>query len=108
MADLFFLYQRPGLFVTIILIISLWSLVWKAFALWKAARKGETVWFILILVLNTAGILPIIYLLISGEPKAKKPVNSNKKKEVKVEIKKKPAKKKVVKKKSKAKKRKKK
>lgn len=40
-----------------------WSLVWKGLALWKAARLSHKVWFIIILVANTAGILEIIYLL---------------------------------------------
>ena len=44
-------------------ILALWEIVWKGFALWYSARNKHTVWFILILVLNTAGILPIIYLL---------------------------------------------
>lgn len=41
----------------------LWSAVWKAIALWKSARQSQIAWFILFIVFNTAGILPIIYLL---------------------------------------------
>lgn len=40
----------------------LWSLIWKGLALWKSARGNQMVWFIVMLVLNTAGILPIIYI----------------------------------------------
>ncbi len=40
----------------------IWSLIWKGIALWKAARAGQMVWFICILVINTVGILEIIYL----------------------------------------------
>ena len=40
-----------------------WSLVWKGTALWHAARRNDRVWFILLLVINTVGILEIIYLL---------------------------------------------
>ncbi|MEZ4210826.1 MAG: DUF5652 family protein [Candidatus Paceibacterota bacterium] len=43
-------------------IFVLWSLVWKGLALWKAARSGSKPWFIAILVLNTLGILEIIYM----------------------------------------------
>jgi len=43
--------------------LALWSLFWKGFALWVSARKGERFWFVLILTLNTVGILEIIYLL---------------------------------------------
>lgn len=43
-------------------LILLWSLVWKGLALWHSARKGHNWWFVIILVVNTAGILEIIYL----------------------------------------------
>lgn len=38
-----------------------WSLVWKGLALWRAARRGEKAWYLVLLVLNTLGILEIIY-----------------------------------------------
>lgn len=41
----------------------IWELVWKGIALWKAGRNNQIVWFIVILILNTVGILPIIYLI---------------------------------------------
>lgn len=42
--------------------VTIWELAWKGFALWKAADKKRMYWFIAMLVLNTAGILPIIYI----------------------------------------------
>ncbi len=51
--------------------ILVWSLVWKGMALWKAARRGEKYWFIALLILNTVGILEIVYLIFIGrKPKA--------------------------------------
>ena len=38
-----------------------WTLAWKGIAGWKAARRGHLSWFIAFLVLNTFGILPILY-----------------------------------------------
>lgn len=43
-------------------IIVIWSLFWKGCALWHAARRGEVWWFIAILLINTLGLLEIIYL----------------------------------------------
>lgn len=43
-------------------IVILWSYIWKMFALWRAARNNDTVWFIALSILNTAGILEIFYL----------------------------------------------
>lgn len=39
-----------------------WILVWKGIALWKAARRSELGWYVALLVLNTVGILEIIYI----------------------------------------------
>lgn len=41
---------------------ALWSIPWKGLALWHAARDGHTRWFILLLVVNTLGVLEILYL----------------------------------------------
>lgn len=41
----------------------LWSIVWKGLALWHAAKKDHIWWFLAFLVINTAGVLEIGYLL---------------------------------------------
>ena len=46
------------------LILMVWSLYWKGRALWHAARKGDKVWFVALLVVNTVGILEILYLYV--------------------------------------------
>ena len=48
----------------LLLIVLIWSTVWKGIALWKSGRRGQKVWFVVLLILNTVGILEIIYLLI--------------------------------------------
>ena len=48
-----------------------WSLVWKGLALWESARNRHIVWFVFILIISSAGILPIIYLIIYGKKKEK-------------------------------------
>lgn len=48
-----------------LLLAVVWELTWKGLGLWKAGRNNQPGWFIAILVLNTAGILPIIYLLLN-------------------------------------------
>ncbi len=50
----------PGGMAALGLILA-WSITWKGLALWKAARLGSKPWFIILLVLNTFGILEIIY-----------------------------------------------
>lgn len=48
----------------LIIIATIWSLIWKGFALWKSARIKQPVWFIVLLVVNTLGILEILYLFL--------------------------------------------
>ena len=51
----------------IILVVVAWSLVWKGLALWRAGRKNQLGWFIALLLINTMGILEIVYLLTAGK-----------------------------------------
>ena len=46
----------------VVFLIFLWSLLWKGIALWKAAKLGQRNWFIVLLIVNTVGILEIAYL----------------------------------------------
>jgi len=49
---------------TLFAAISVWSLVWKGLALWKSSKKNQPIWFIILLVVNTVGILEILYIFI--------------------------------------------
>ncbi len=42
--------------------VIIWTLVWKGLALWKTGRNNQPCWFVLLLIMNTVGILPILYL----------------------------------------------
>ncbi len=42
----------------------IWSLFWKAMGLWKAARQDSKAWFIILLLVNTLGILEILYVFV--------------------------------------------
>tara|TARA_S200000501_G_scaffold60294_1_gene50743 strand:- start:352 stop:534 length:183 start_codon:yes stop_codon:yes gene_type:complete len=46
----------------ILLLLLVWEIYWKAKALWIAARNSHKNYFILILIINSVGILPIYYL----------------------------------------------
>ena len=56
-----------------LLFISLlvWSITWKGLALWKAAQQKDSGWFIAMLILNTMGILEIIYLYVISKKEKK-------------------------------------
>lgn len=48
-----------GLFLLVLLV----SLALKGFALWHASKRNEKWWFIALLVINTMGILELVYLI---------------------------------------------
>ncbi len=52
-------------------IVALWSIFWKGLALWHSAKRREPVWFIVFLLVNTLGILEIVYLFFILKLKAK-------------------------------------
>ena len=45
-----------------IVLVLVWNLPWKGVALWRAARRKEVGWFILIFLVQTMAILEIFYL----------------------------------------------
>lgn len=49
---------------TVLVVLAI-ILIIKGLALYKAARKESVVWFWVILVFNTFGILPLVYLIFS-------------------------------------------
>lgn len=52
-----------------------WELAWKAWGLWIAARKGSKAWFIALLLINSSGLLPILYIFIFSK-ESKQPKNT--------------------------------
>lgn len=46
----------------VFILLSVWELAWKGVGLWKAAGNRQQGWFVAILLLNTLGILPIVYI----------------------------------------------
>ncbi len=61
--------------ITLILIMLTIDATLKAVAMWMAAQKGAKVWFVLLFILNTAGILPLFYIFYFS--KQQKPDNKN-------------------------------
>lgn len=53
-----------GRFGAVLLIFLLiWTVIWQGLGLWRSARSGQKKWFIAMLIVNSAGILPIVFLL---------------------------------------------
>jgi len=71
----------PQWLILVILVITIWKLIWYGFALYRSLEKKQKGWFVILFIatfiLNDAGILAIIYLAIN---KDKKPTKKKKKK----------------------------
>ncbi len=62
MSEILALFGLGAGFSLIILVTVAWTIFWKGWALWIAARKGELWWFLAMLIINTFGILEIVYI----------------------------------------------
>ncbi len=70
-----------GATLVLVMILSIWTLVWKGLALWKASKKNSIPWFVIILIINTIGILEILYIFVFSKMSFKnKKLKFNKKK----------------------------
>lgn len=47
-----------------ILVALIWNMFWKGLALWHASQRDQGIWFIALLIVNSFGILEIIYLFL--------------------------------------------
>ncbi len=59
------LFSNPGLLAVVLI----WSVIWKGMALWRAAKNDSKPWFAVLLVINTLGLLEILYLFVLGKEK---------------------------------------
>lgn len=51
-------------YLWLIVAVGVWELAWKGIALWKAARSSSKAWFITLLIINSSGVLPILYIFV--------------------------------------------
>jgi hypothetical protein len=48
--------------IVAIVVVSLWTLVWKMVALYTAGKTRQKGWFIALFLINTVGVLEILYI----------------------------------------------
>ena len=77
------LYSSPifSLPQTLIILIIIWTIIWKGFALWRAGRTNSPVWFVVLILVNTLGILEILYLFVFSKT-GKKTLQEKKKRKL--------------------------
>jgi len=60
---------NPSNVLTFIILAAIWTLPWTAIAMWKAARRKDMVWYIVLLLVHTLGILDILYIFVFSKNK---------------------------------------
>ncbi len=63
-------------FMSLIVLVLLWTLPWKGVALWKSARNGQKTWFVILFLVNTVALLEIVYIFFFSKPKGRETVLS--------------------------------
>lgn len=63
---------RADWFLLAAAMLVLWSIPWKGYALWVAAKNTHRWWFVLLLLVNTVAILEIVYIFGVGRPALKR------------------------------------
>lgn len=46
----------------LIVALAIWTIPWKGYALWLSSQKKNKIWFIVLLFVNTVGLLEIFYI----------------------------------------------
>ena len=67
MSDLSIFERLPEWLIFLTVIFVVFDAVMKIIAMWKSARNSHLIWFIFLAIVNSLGILPVIYLLIHGK-----------------------------------------
>ena len=62
-------YELSTNWAIVLAILAIWDTVWRGMALWRSGRNDHQGWFIALLLINSVGILPIIYLLMNKQNK---------------------------------------
>jgi hypothetical protein len=50
-------------------ILIVFTVIVKGIALWKAAQNGQKKWFVVLFLINTAGILELLYIFVFSKRK---------------------------------------
>jgi len=64
MEELQQLFSTLSWLLPLLIFLIICDLTWKLIGLWNAGRNNEVIWFLSIALINSLGILPIIYIII--------------------------------------------
>lgn len=59
-------------YIGLLIVAVIWSAIWKGIALWKSARNSQLIWFLVLFIVNTLGILEILYIFFFQKKRRRK------------------------------------
>ncbi len=59
----------PGWLILVVIVLAIWGAIWKGIGLWRAGADRNLPWFVVMFVINTVGILEIVYIFAISRPK---------------------------------------
>jgi hypothetical protein len=62
--------SQLGIPIWLLLISLVWIVFWKILSMWKAARNNHKIWFVVLLLVNTIGLLEVLYYFVFSEIKS--------------------------------------
>lgn len=54
--------MNPLTYNLLLIALTLWTIPWKVYAVWLAVKNDHKKWFVVLLILNTVGLLEIFYI----------------------------------------------
>lgn len=69
-----FITENTVMIIVVLMLLMVWDVIWKGIALYLAGKKEQKVWFVFLLIINSVGILPIIYLVLNRKKSKKKEI----------------------------------
>ncbi len=61
----------PWILIGLLIPLMLIDVGLKGWGMWRAAKMGKNIWFIALLIVNSMGVLPIIFLVLTKDEYAK-------------------------------------
>jgi len=55
--------------LALLIVGGIWDTIWKGIGLWRSGVNRQIAWFVVILIINSVGILPIVYLIWFQKPR---------------------------------------
>ena len=65
-------FASLGISLWLIVLISIWEVIWTGIAMWRAAQRKHMLWFVVFLIVNLLAIPEILYIFLFSKKSGSK------------------------------------